>query len=250
MALRSAPRTQQDYSSYFLDAQGYVLSWEDGHPDAAYYHARRRLVLSFLADRAGGVLLDVGCGPAVMTDVLLARGFEYHGIDLSEQMIAEGRKRFAGHSRVHFQVGDVQALPLEEEAFDVVLCLGVLEYVPDLDRALDEIRRVLRPGGSFVFSMLNRWSPYRIAERFFHTGQPCQQFSTRYANRLLEEHHFTSRDRSYYDFNVVVPPFEGRFPGVARRLTRRLEFLQRTPLRWVGTAFAIHAQSSGGAGLF
>lgn len=243
-----APRAerQHDYASYFLDAAGYAASWEEGHPDAAYYHDRRRLVLSLLADRDGGVLLDVGCGPAVMTDVLLARGFEYHGIDLSEQMIAEARGRFAGHNRVDFQVGDVQALPLEDDAFDVVLCLGALEYVPDLDRALDEIARVLRPDGLFVFSMLNRWSPYRIAERVFHMGQPCADFSTRYANRLLDAHHFASQHSSYYDFNVVVPPLERRFPRVAHGLTQRLGFLHRTPLRWVGTAFVISAHLDGG----
>ena len=68
---------------YFQDPHGYLASWDGDTPGAAYYHERRRLVLGFLRGRRAGRLLDAGCGPAVMTDVLLARGFDYDGIDLS-----------------------------------------------------------------------------------------------------------------------------------------------------------------------
>lgn len=240
-----------DVARYFEDPGGYLASWEGDTPDAAYYHERRRLVLSFLGDRTGGRLLDAGCGPGVMTDVLLARGFEYDGIDLSEAMVAAARDRFRDDARARFQVADVCDLPFEDDSFEVVLSLGVLEYVSDLDRALDEIARVVRPDGVYVLSMLNRRSPYRTVERIFCTnGQPgCRNFSIGYADRLLRRHGLVRDDAHYYDFNVLVPPLDRRLPRVARWLQRRLAFLDRTPLRWVGTAFVIQVIAGGGLGM-
>jgi SAM-dependent methyltransferase len=224
---------------------------EGDTPGAAYYHERRSLVLSFLEGRNGGTLLDAGCGPAVMTDVLLARGFEYHGIDRSEAMIAAARSRFPEDGRTEFQVADILDLPFERDSFDVVLSLGVLEYVSDVDRAMDEIARVLRADGVYVFSMLNRYSPYRTVERIFCTnGQPqCKNFSMRYADRLLGSHGLVRNESHYYDFNVVVPPLDTRHPRVVRSLQRRLAFLDSTPLRSVGTAFVVQVIAGSGLGM-
>jgi SAM-dependent methyltransferase len=240
-----------DAACYFQDPRGYLASWEGDTPDATYYHERRRLVLSFLGSRRGGRLLDAGCGPGVMTDVILARGFAYDGIDLSEPMIMEARRRFREDPRARFRVADLHDLPFEDDSFDVVLSLGVLEYVSDLDQAMGEIARVLRPDGLYVFSMLNRHSPYRAVERMFCTnGQPaCRNFSIGHADRLLRRHGLARDDAHYYDFNVLVPPLDRRAPRVARWLQRRLAFLDRTPLRWIGTAFVVQVIAGAGLGM-
>jgi SAM-dependent methyltransferase len=162
-------------------------------------------------------------------------------------MIVEARSRFADTGGVDFEVGDVQSLRFDDASFDVVLCLGVLEYVPDLDRAFDEVARVLRPGGVFVFSMLNRWSPYRIADDLFRTNsQPCRVFSTRHANRLLARHALARDNCSFYDFNLLIAPLDHRLPRLARTLQQKLGILGGTPLRWVGTAFVMKASAESG----
>ena len=245
-----APPSVCETAGYFRDPAGYLAGWEGDTVDAAYYHERQRLVLAFLSGRQGGTLLDAGCGPAVMTDALLDRGYEYHGVDLSDAMIAEARRRVRDR-RARFEVADIQDLPYPNQSFDVVLALGVLEYVPDLDRAIDEIARVLRPDGTYVFSMLNRSSPYRAVERAFVTnGQPaCKNFSLGYADGLLRRHGLVRNDSHYYDFNLLVPPLDRRVPRVARWLQRRLAFLDRTPLRWVGTAFVVQVIAGNGLGM-
>src|SRR5258706_7454942 len=111
--------------------------------------SQRAIAIDFLGD-AKGRLLEVGCGPAVITPELLAMGFEAHGIDVSCEMVRRARQRMAGHpleKRCRFSVDDVERLHVGEGSYDAVLCMGVLEYLPRYSRALGEISRVLKPGG-------------------------------------------------------------------------------------------------------
>ncbi|MBV9361891.1 MAG: class I SAM-dependent methyltransferase [Betaproteobacteria bacterium] len=127
--------------------------------------AQKAIAIDLLGD-AKGRLLEVGCGPAVMTPELLAMGFEAHGIDVSCEMIRRARQRMAGHpleKRCRFSVDDVERLHIAEGSCDAVLCMGVLEYLPRYSRALAEIARVLKPGGIAVIALPNRASAYHVA---------------------------------------------------------------------------------------
>src|SRR5438105_4359123 len=142
---------------------------------AAEYRQERDKQLSFLAQKRivlemlsglGGRLLEVGCGPAPMVDELLARNFEVHGIDVSPEMIRQAQYRMAGHPlarRCEFRVADVEHLPYGDASFDVVVAMGVIEYLPSYGRALQEMRRVLKPGGHVVLTVPNRASLYHAA---------------------------------------------------------------------------------------
>jgi ubiquinone/menaquinone biosynthesis C-methylase UbiE len=119
-----------------------------------------------LLGEAKGRLLEIGCGPAVMTPELLAMGFEAHGIDVSCEMVRHARQRMAGHpleKRCRFSVDDVERLRIAQDSYDAVLCMGVLEYLPCYSRALAEIARVLKPGGIAVIALPNRVSAYHVA---------------------------------------------------------------------------------------
>jgi len=127
--------------------------------------SQKRIAIDLLGS-ARGRLLEVGCGPAVMTPELLAMGFEAHGIDVSGEMIRRARQRMAGHpleKRCSFSVDDVERLHLAEGSYDAVLCMGVLEYLPRYSGALAEISRVLKPGGIAVLALPNRASAYHVA---------------------------------------------------------------------------------------
>ena len=126
--------------------------------------SQKRIAIDLLGS-AKGRLLDVGCGPAVMTPELLAMGFEAHGIDVSGEMIRRARQRMAGHpleKRCRFSVDDVERLQVAQASYDAVLCMGVLEYLPRYSRALAQISRVLRPGGIAVLALPNRASAYHV----------------------------------------------------------------------------------------
>jgi SAM-dependent methyltransferase len=100
----------------------------------------------------GETVLDIGCGAG--TDLLLAArrvGPTGHaiGLDMTEAMRdrARGCAAAAGLDHVEVHLGDATALPLADATVDVIISNGVLNLVPEKEKAFAEIRRVLRPGG-------------------------------------------------------------------------------------------------------
>ena len=96
-------------------------------------------------------MLDFGCGPGTIS-VGLAKAIEpgeLHGIDMEESQIgiARAAAQAGGHANATFHVGDVTALPFEDNYFDAAHCHAVLMHVPDTPKVLAEIKRVLKPGG-------------------------------------------------------------------------------------------------------
>jgi len=100
----------------------------------------------------GACVLDIGCGAG--TDLLLAarqigpRGRAI-GIDMTEDMRARAAAGAAacGLANVELRAGDATRLPVDDHAIDVVISNGVLNLVPEKDRAIAEIARVVKPGG-------------------------------------------------------------------------------------------------------
>lgn len=125
--------------------------------DGKTYHfqVRRNRVLELLPERLGRVL-DVGCGPGVMVEAVLARGGTFEGRDLSPEMIREAREKFGHLANANFKEGNIERLDLPDAAFDQVIAMAVLEYLDTPDRALAEIARVLRPGGVAVITIPKR----------------------------------------------------------------------------------------------
>jgi ubiquinone/menaquinone biosynthesis C-methylase UbiE len=131
--------------------------------------AQKRFVLEML-EGVGGRALDIGCGPAMMEEALLERGFEVWGVDASAQMIAFARERMAVHrmaARCHLSVGDAEGLDFAEGFFDVIVSMGVLEYLPSYDRMIGEMQRLLRRGGIAVLTVPNRAAAYRVEHAAF-----------------------------------------------------------------------------------
>ena len=128
---------------------------------------------------AGADVLDLGCGTGILSRELLAWGAKrVWGVDPSERMLALARREVP---EVTFAPGTAEAIPHDDATFDLVASSLVLHYVRDLAPAFAEVRRVLRPGGHFVFSMhhplgevLSRDAnePARvIAEPYFHNDE-------------------------------------------------------------------------------
>jgi len=112
---------------------------------------------------AGGLILDAGCGNGVRGIPLAQAGYRVHGVDLAPEMVARAsqaaRQRGLDGSDARFEVGDVEALPVEDGACDGIICVNVLDFTPHPGVALTEFARVLKPGGRLLLSMLGAASP-------------------------------------------------------------------------------------------
>jgi ubiquinone/menaquinone biosynthesis C-methylase UbiE len=97
-----------------------------------------------------GRVLEVGCGRGVGVQILLDVFGADHvdAFDLDPSMVERARRRLRRrHDSVHLSVGDVTAIPADDETYDAVFDFGIIHHVPDWQAALREIHRVLKPGG-------------------------------------------------------------------------------------------------------
>ncbi len=120
-----------------------------------------------------GTVLEIGCGLGAGIEVIL-RQFEAAnvcGIDVDPLQIERARKRLLGRypGRVTLVQGDAERLPFANTSFGAVFDFGALHHVPDWQRSIAEIRRVLKPSGTFFFeevtrAALERWIYRRFLE--------------------------------------------------------------------------------------
>lgn len=121
---------------------------------------RRAHALALAAPKLGENVLDVGCGPGFLTADLTAgvgEGGSVLGIDQSEAMNALATRRCESWPWTRIEAGDAAALGGEDARFDLVVSTQVLEYVAEIDRALAEIARVLRPDGGRAVLLATDW---------------------------------------------------------------------------------------------
>ena len=132
----------------------------DLEPEAA---ARRR---AFLLDAVGpgDRVLDLGCGDGSFTAALSATGTHPTGADVAEAALERARRRHPGPDYVRIEPHG--PWPFPDAAFDAVWAGEVIEHVADTERWIDEVRRVLRPGGALLVTTPSvgplrrlRWAP-------------------------------------------------------------------------------------------
>lgn len=135
-----------------LAAGGYEALWQAQLADA------RAGLLAMAAPAAGERVLDVACGTGLVAfEAARAVGpaGAVVGVDLSGQMVEAARLRASKKALagVRFARMDAESLALPDASFDLALCALGLMYVPDPERAVREMRRVLRPGGRMVLAV-------------------------------------------------------------------------------------------------
>lgn len=115
------------------------------------------LPTEFAEIKPGNVVVDLGSGAG--NDVFVARALvgdcgKVIGIDMTEDMIAKARKNNEklGYGNVEFYLGEIEAMPLENETADVVVSNCVLNLVPNKQKAFEEIYRIIKNGGHFCVS--------------------------------------------------------------------------------------------------
>jgi ubiquinone/menaquinone biosynthesis C-methylase UbiE len=121
------------------------------------YRVRKlHLDLLGLSSLRGQKILDAGCGPGTYGLMLAQQGNEVVGVEISPGGVEVANQRAKGKG-VDFsaQVGDLEKLPFEDSTFDVCFCGWVLHHFPDVNAAVSELARVLKPGGIIALAEPN-----------------------------------------------------------------------------------------------
>jgi len=159
-----------------------------------------------LAD--GQRVLDVGCGEGRhMHAAALAAGVEVVGVDLDTERLRRAREDHdqyvAPDSDATLSVAEADArrLPFPDDAFDVVVCSEVLEHLPDYEGAVDELARVLKPGGRLGVSV-PRYGPERVCwalSEAYHRveGGHVRIFSRATVRKAVESRGLEFRERHF-----------------------------------------------------
>jgi SAM-dependent methyltransferase len=100
-------------------------------------------------------ILEIGSGKGSLVNYLLERGYRIKGIEIDDEKMAHG-KRLYGQLPVSKMSGD--AIGFRDRTFDMVLSFDVLEHIPDVDKHLQEVRRVLKPNGWYLLQTPNKWT--------------------------------------------------------------------------------------------
>jgi ubiquinone/menaquinone biosynthesis methyltransferase len=125
----------------------------------------RRGAIKLLGDKAKGDVLDLCAGTLDLTEMLLEGGAKsIVAVDFSEQMLAVGQAKLSEAAPVRCVLADARSLPLEDHSVDAILCAFGLRNVPEVEKAIAECARVLRPGGRLV--VLDFFQPTTWFSRF------------------------------------------------------------------------------------
>jgi len=129
--------------------ENYAQWWIDGFTEGADPEYVEQIIPLALEEIAGFLtVLDVGTGDGQIARLLAANGATVFGVDPTQAQIVVAAGRGGGPSYIR---SGANALPLANESVDAVLACLVFEHIDDLDDAIAEVARVLRPGGRFAF---------------------------------------------------------------------------------------------------
>lgn len=190
----------------------------------------------------GPLVADVGCGSGLVSKELIHLGYDVTGVDISEPMLETARKV----PGLKLEVGDVEHLRFAANAFDKIICLGVIGSLRDERKALAELHRVLKPHGTLILTVRNLLAAsvlldlpgiaVRITRKFRRRFQTGHHFHRNFIpwrlKRNLIAAGFTPSECTGlgYDFPTLngkrVIPLNAalRFSGMVERIARHRTF--------------------------
>ena len=231
------PRMRNDLSIYSTYAPDW---WNGSQRFLRLLHnlvpARIKHFETIVGAWKGNLVLDLGCGGGFMSEALARKGARVIGIDPSQAAIRAAQDHAQREGlEIDYLVGRGENIPLAERSVDCVVCVDVLEHVADLDRVLDEIRRVLKAGGVFLFDTINRT---RLASLVIvHMGETALGLLPRGTHDPAKFIRPSEMQSKLSERGFDVGPFVGLGPrGVDRRLDFTFGKLPTVQIIYMGHA--------------
>jgi 2-polyprenyl-3-methyl-5-hydroxy-6-metoxy-1,4-benzoquinol methylase len=190
--------------------------------------------------REGMNVLELGCGTGSLCQSLYQKGIDIAGCDVSQVAIEHGRGKYP---HLNLSVVNAEQLPWENETFDAVLSFDVLEHLFNPDQHLAQVRRILKPGGYYLFQTPNKFIN-AIYETMKNRSLAWRQYhpSLHFAGQLrrrLSKHGFETQFVKMNTANAFTLKKLENHPRL-RKLMGHLDF-RRLPL-WMQTNFYMIAR--------
>jgi len=114
-------------------------------------------ISSYLADKSGFQVLDVGCGAGMIASTIAKRveNTKVIGVDISKQRLENAREKTANLPNTQFLQGSIYQIPLPDNSVDLVYTRFLLEYLTDPQQAIGELKRVCKKGGTIILQDLD-----------------------------------------------------------------------------------------------
>lgn len=155
----------------YLPAKKLYQAWAATYdePSNPLIEAESKMLAGIIGDVAGKKILDLGCGTGRHAILLARAGAIVTGVDFSEEMLAVARTNAAGLN-IDIINAEIHAVPLQDQ-FDLILCSLVLSHLPNLLPAMQEMSRLLRPGGRIIITDLR-------TDHWFRKARKIRKFGT------------------------------------------------------------------------
>jgi ubiquinone/menaquinone biosynthesis C-methylase UbiE len=177
--MQIASASQQSVTDYFESTAAYWKAvYSDDRLLPIIYRDRHHTALGWIHDlglRPDARILEVGCGAGLITIALAGDGYTVNALDSTMAMLQMTRDEAARNDvqgRVWLHSADVHALPFPAQTFDLVIAIGVIPWLHSERLALQEMQRVLKPGGSLLVTADNNMRLNRILDP---RSSPCQR---------------------------------------------------------------------------
>ncbi|MDQ4080357.1 MAG: class I SAM-dependent methyltransferase [Gemmatimonadota bacterium] len=246
MSSRASSSHAADAGAFFDGrAERYDRAYDAPGSDGYALRSRMEAVLR-LVGAGPGEILDIGMGPGRLLVELERRGWDVSGVDASTAMVMRARQRLPRAAERIIE-GEMESLPVSDASFDSVVATGVLEYA-EIESAIREIARVLRPGGVAVVSYPNPSAYYVVWKThvWYRSIRAARRLLGRPQPRVSQGSHLVTIPRlralmgeaglhvvatEYTCYLVIPSPADYLLPQTTERLGR---WLERNAMRRAG----------------
>lgn len=160
---------------------------------------RYRMALGYVA---GKEVLDIASGEGFGSDLLATKARRVIGVDISEPAVEHARRRYI-RDNLEFHVGSVTEIPLPADSVDVVVSFETIEHIDAHEAMLDEVRRVLRPGGVLIVSTPDK-ATYTDATGLTNSFHVRELYRTEFADLLSSRFRHVTLHGQRIGFGSVI----------------------------------------------
>lgn len=242
------------------------LFYQEGNPLFNSYYGfrhqvRQKRLLEYLDSlhlKKGARILELGYGAGMTAVKVLEKGFHVTGVDISEEFKEIATKNCKNFSSFDFRIGNAEKLDLPSNYFDCVIEMGMLHYLENPLACIEEVKRVLKPGGYFILTQRNKYGVSTLKGLAYFITQSKYElkladtfllriaivifslFSKKHAERLVKYHKtkrrvfcFGSLKKMLEKANLTVLRYDGigylsrtgniLFPKIAKKVNNYLQ---------------------------